>query len=99
MAVKHTVLVAFEGMDFERDDAFTAALLDDSIKCYDGTGFDFQTKERHHFFYVTDDVLDFVVRDIHRTFGATGIRGTVTVTRKEENNGAVDEGAGGGSST
>lgn len=81
---KHTVIVAFKGLDFDRDNQFTQALLDDSLKCYDGTGFDFSANERHHWFYVTDETLDFVVNDIERTFSATGLTGTVTVKKKGE---------------
>ena len=81
---KHTVIVAFEGLDFGRDDQFTKALLDDSLKCYDGTGFDFSANERHHWFYVTDETLEFVVNDIKRTLGATVFTGTVTVKQKGE---------------
>ena len=79
---KHTVLVAFDGLDFDRDNRFTAALSDETLKSYDGTGFDFQTKERHHFFYVVDETLQPVTEDINLAFGKTGLTGKVTLTMR-----------------
>jgi hypothetical protein len=82
-AKPHTVLVAFNGIDFGRDDSFTDKLSPHALRCYDGTGFDFETKERHHFFYTDTAEIETVKQDIQKALEAASLTAEVRVTMRE----------------